>query len=211
MIQFIVKSEFINSFLKSCSGEIEIENFEFDVMKFIKIFACKWSINNNKNMNFKSINKHELYSYDIFKKYEEEITLILKSYHGGMCLKDNISLWIKGNIMKEIQFEPVDKQEKMIRIDITWKHINPFLKVCSGIIEFVEMEDNSIYGKGINYKSILICKVKKEDGVLSFSNITKKNYNQDVFKKYKHQIKLIVSSYFNGMCLKENGSYWMSE
>ena len=95
----------------------------------------------------------------------------------------------------------------MIRITINWDFISPVLRVISGIL-LIEDVDIS-YNRPL--KTILCCKIKKEQGSFGYNSIDDKGFSTVLLDLFKEKIETMVHGYFAGMNLEESPFSWVED
>ena len=97
----------------------------------------------------------------------------------------------------------------MIRIDIDWDFISPSLGVACGILKVISYKHNAALVEG---KTLIKCKVKKENGSVGFSAITQdKGVRKDLFDIFEDRIRTMIDCYYNGMNLKDSIYSWVDD
>jgi len=93
----------------------------------------------------------------------------------------------------------------MIRIEVEWDFVSPYLKTALGMLTINDFDAD------YNMTKLLQCKVEVKRGQLGFRSITDKGYPCSIFDEYKEKIESVVKSYFLGMCLEKTIYEWVED
>ena len=89
----------------------------------------------------------------------------------------------------------------MVRIDIEWKFVSPFLQKASGILKIIEMEHVSS-----EHKILLECECHFEPGSIGFRHPS--GFSKETFEKYEDIIHCMMYSYADGLKLDNKMFHW---
>jgi hypothetical protein len=98
----------------------------------------------------------------------------------------------------------------MVRIQIKWEIVSPFLQTISGIII---IDDVNFNNKNLDSTEILRCTVETSNNPRStgYSSFKGKGYSGGIFDKYKDRIDIMVDSYLRGVMLTKSDYSWVDE
>lgn len=95
----------------------------------------------------------------------------------------------------------------MLRIKMKFDTINPFLRLLTGTIHIEDFDINELSTSPVE---ILVCKVRKEEGVIGYSSINENHgIPSKLFATFKPIIDSMVKSYWKGMILEKDIYEWL--
>ena len=100
----------------------------------------------------------------------------------------------------------------MLRINIEWDFVSPFLKVASGRLYIHEAD--GIGGTQFPEKLVFESRIKKEEGTLGYKRDPDKDIfliSNEEFEDIKPVIDTMIRSYFDGLTLQKSSVQWLDD
>jgi hypothetical protein len=102
---------------------------------------------------------------------------------------------------------------EMVRITVEWNNVIPSLHVAAGVLTAHKQTWPKVNekDKAMCFEEIFSCKVKVEQGSLSYSSLHTEGIKSLYFDLYKEKIDIMLRSYHAGTTIKEQTYFWIED